>query len=126
MTTVIEPFTIYVPRVGSPTEVMVDLGAGIVGRPEGDRAHVHYENPGVSSNIVTWADRCYHAADRMATKYPTHKTLWPQVDELLVVGYFHLDGHESRIDVADSEKIAAWLGRDALDYPEDPELRFCW
>lgn len=125
MTTVIEPFTIYVPMVGSSIERMLDLGAGIVGRqdPEGDRVHVHYENPGISGNVRTWADRCYHAADRMATDCPTHKTFWPRADELLVVGYFHLDGRQSTIEIADSEKVGAWLG---LDYLPDEELRFSW
>lgn len=118
MTTVIEPFTIYVPKVGTMAERMLDLAAGVVGLPAGDAVHLHYENPGNSSNIVTWADRCYHAADRMATKYPTHKQMIVEVDELLVVGYFHLDGRQSRIDVSDSEKIAAWLGADWLDENE--------
>lgn len=128
MTTVAEPFTIYVPKVGSFIERVTDLGAGIVGRPltgppEGVRAHVHYENPSPAVNVRTWADRCYHAADRMATDYATHKQMSPEVDELLVVGYFRLDGRQSRIEVNDSEKIAAWLG---LDYLPDAELEFSW
>src|SRR4051812_17483330 len=74
------PVNIYVPAVGSMLEREVAAGSGIVGArtvPEDPESPVlvYYEgNLYGAANIVTWADRVYHAADRLLWQgrgYPT-------------------------------------------------------
>lgn len=134
MTTV----TVYVPTVGCFLERQLADHSGVVGltadearelRPnvhvDAGEVLVYYEgNIYNSTAFKTYADRVFHAADRMlwhGRGYPTIAFSVVSRDDLLPVGQFeHPHGRE--IIVHDSEKLAAWLGREYLDHPTDPDL----
>jgi hypothetical protein len=121
---------VYVPKVGTSADKMLLPGSGIVGiegpsedrRVAEGRVLVYFEgNKFGSSSFRTYADRVFHAADRMLWNngrgYPTVALAEYDADDLLWVGTFtHPDG---RLEIADSEKVAAWLG---LDWLPDEEV----
>lgn len=130
------PHDIYVPR----DPALIDGGAGIVGTPASEWMHdmhpalhenrlvIDYEARGPSVNIKTFADRCYHAADRQQSHYATHKRMWIRRDALIPAGRYWMKW--DRVEVRNAGELNAlrkWLfpdlspqeGFDALD----PELR---
>jgi hypothetical protein len=119
------PVAVYVPADGHLP--MIARGSGIVGQPYvGDRPLIHggrmvriYFEGRIygQANLVTFADRVYHAADRMAQRYPTVATLVVQETELVKVGLFEhgevwLDGEHER------RQLAGWLDVDEVDEGE--------
>ena len=64
---------VFIPALGSELYRIITKGSGIVGQPYNDNEILAYYEGNLygASNIVTWADRVHHAADRMATAYPT-------------------------------------------------------
>lgn len=104
-------WTVYMPAEGSALEGIFEPGTGIVGRPVGERIQIDYEKPGPAVNVVTFADRCYHAQSRQEHNYPTSKRMWASPDELTAVATFHLP--EKRVEVANATQLVAlakWLG----------------
>lgn len=107
---------VYIPAPGVTTSI--DAESGIVGRehPHGRTRlglvlEVYYEgNRFGAANIVTFADRVYHAADRMATNYPTiARGVFP-ADELEQVGTFDGDRVQLLPDGGKLTRLARWVG----------------
>lgn len=108
-----EPLKVYVP---APQGFLSHLtrGAGIVGSPHGEgKVLVDYDDEvGRFSNIITYGDRVYNAADRHqprygdGMRYPTsHRSVVPE-SHLVEVGTF--DG--TRVTVTNINALAEWLG----------------
>jgi hypothetical protein len=130
--------TVYVPREGSLLGQQLPPKTAIVGSNAEDwlaRKHaepvvaaaptsltIDYEKPGPSANIVTFADRVYHAFDRHTTHYPTHKRMVVAPDQLWPVAFYWAP--EGRVEISGSGaglqsvlpdgqalyKLAEWLG----------------
>lgn len=129
MTERTSPVSIYIPALGTYLDRELLPKSGLVGVPAADdRVLVYYEgNKYGAENMRTWADKLYHAADRLLWKgigYPTIAFAFVPRDDVLMVG--QLWHPERRIEIHDSEKVSAWLGKDALEYPDsaEPELQF--
>lgn len=72
------------------------------------RRTVYYEgNVHGASNIVSYADRVYHAADRLVRRYPTIARRTVHRDALIAVGTF--DYPTRTLRVSDEPALAAWL-----------------
>lgn len=110
-----EAITVYVPK--DPT--IIGRGAGVVGTragkwnpilpTDGDLVTVDYEtNEFGAGNIVTYADRVYHAADRHTRKFPTSKRMSIPADLLTDVGTY-ADGKVT-LKRAGYPIVADWLG----------------
>lgn len=93
-------YAVYVPHEEAAWARTIARGAGIVGSPAGEwhpsdlnlsdgRLTVDYEEPANYANIITFADRVYHAYDRQLSRYPTHKRMWILERELVKVGQFY-------------------------------------
>jgi len=106
---------VYVPDRENPIGAIYakDLAAGcaIVGPkvspPERAHAAVYFEASRVS-NIVTFADRVHHAADRLVHQTPTHAKATLPANALRVVGTFVLATRT--LQVTDEPALADWLG----------------
>lgn len=116
---------VYVPKGAAADRLGIDPGSGIVGLPfTPSLIEVYYEGNRLGAvNIVTFADRCHHAFDRMRTRYPTVARATVSVEDLTQVGTF-FDGHG--VDVTDAEglvRLAEWLGighrERIMGYPND-------
>jgi hypothetical protein len=72
-------------------------------------------HPTPASNIITFADRVYHAADRLRHQVATSKICAPLAQELVHVAYF--DENEGRVIPMDADAellLAQWLGMSEL------------
>lgn len=83
------------------------------------RIEVYYEG-----NLYGWEEmaryvqRCYHAWDRMATRYPTIARAWLQSADLVQVGQFDPLHKKVEIDPLDVERLAEWLSVDQVTEQE--------
>ena len=108
---------VYIPTGAS----IIDPGSGIVGRNFAGShpwhgIEVYFEgNRFGSSNIKTFADRVYHAADRMVTNYPTVARAVMPVADLERVGTF--DGQRVSLvsDGGALTRLARWIGAGEVD-----------
>lgn len=87
--------TVYLPREGTFPYSSIDPGSGVVGRripdPHGsgeERLVIYYEGGRYASNIVTFADRCHHAAGRMLENYPTSAMMAADGEDLTRIGSY--------------------------------------
>jgi hypothetical protein len=121
-------YAVYVPHEEAPAGKTIARGAGIVGSPAGEwhpsdsslsdgRLTVDYEEPGRYANIITFADRVYHAYDRQLSRYPTHKRMWILERELVKVGIFYPT--HGRVEVTDGQALYSLLRW--LDLPLNDE-----
>lgn len=108
-------------RFDSAATAVIDRGSGIVGTPisewipddyPGDLLVIDFEaNRYRAVNIVTYADRVYHAYDRHATHYPTVSRLTVPPQTVTRVGTFY--PVHGRVEVADGlalSRLADWIG----------------
>lgn len=121
------PVTVYLPTLtpgGFFPHALpsIDPKSGIVGVPAriDKNTLVYYEgNRYGAVNIVTWADRVDHAADRLRTDYPTVAKAMVPTDQLTPVGTW--DGQEiTLLDAPEANLVYSWLelherGEHALD-----------
>jgi hypothetical protein len=116
--TPIEPtaeLIVYVPDPEDPIGAIYakDLAAGCaiicakVSPTERAHAAVYLE-ASRASNVVTFADRVYHAADRLVHQAPTHARAMLPVNALRAVGTFVLATRA--LQVTDEPALAGWLG----------------
>lgn len=106
---------VYVPA--SPqmaAQLGIAAGSGIVGSPvsPGGRVMVDFEgNLYGAANIVTFADRVRHAADRHATGYPTVARRFVPAESLTAIGSYHA----GRVELHDDgeQQLMSWLADDA-------------
>lgn len=123
------PLDVFIPNLEArdPMTASIDAGSGIVGSNAEEWLAAKHGEPVVAAsgtaltidyegnrygaiNIVTWADRVSHAADRHRTHYPSSARHIAEPDALIRVGTFdgervHLDcDHDARL------KLADWLG----------------
>lgn len=110
------PLSVYVPT----RHLGIAEGSGIVGAQSVDMVHVYYEgNLYDASNIVTWADRIDHAADRLVANYPTIAQMVTDAEDLTRVGTW--DGKQvTLLDNVAANIVYEWLrlherGEHALD-----------
>jgi hypothetical protein len=114
--------TVVVVIPDPPLGILVASGVVCQTLPAGERTSVWYEGNlyGAPANIVTYADRVYHAADRMLGDYPTSATAALPSKYLLVIGTF--DTHTGTVTLdGDSQRrlLADWLG---VEQVADSEL----
>lgn len=104
-------FGVYVPTV----ETVILRGSGIVGRLDhldtSDPLLLYFEgNKFDAANIVTFADRCLHAAGRMIQRYPTVARMTCLQSEMLWIGYFDYERGRVALDGMGSDvALARWL-----------------
>lgn len=119
------PVNVYVPRAEPDGYDTLDLrhiaqGSGIVGLPMDDSVLIYFEgNLYNASNIVTYADRCFHAADRLTWKgrgYPTIAQAVVLPEHLDYIGIFN--GRQVILDTVHSASARETL-RKWLDDPAD-------
>ena len=105
---------VFVPR--STARLGIDRKSGIVGRPtQSGRIELYFEgNRYGASNIKTFADRVYHAADRMQMRYPTIARSVVSEGEVIKVGWFN----GQTVAVTNESALASWLGVDQIDPAE--------
>lgn len=108
--------TVYVPKGAAAERLGIDPRSGIVGRPASPSlVELYYEgNRFGASNIVTFADRCWHAFDRMDRAYPTVARSLASVEDVIDAGTFTV-GHG--VDPHDGAALAALAGWLELDFP---------
>lgn len=103
--------TVYVPA-GTGELLGIDPRSGIVGQPVANGfVEVYFEgNRFGASNIVTFADRCHHAADRMWESYPTIARKTVPASLLEEAGTF-TEGHGvDPADVKHTLRLVRWIG----------------
>lgn len=85
-----EPLTyrLFVPA--DPEESHISPGSAIVGEPDYNGFHVHYERGG-ASNVQTFEEKILHAADRRRCNYPTAAAAWMPKKLLKEVGSVRYD-----------------------------------
>jgi hypothetical protein len=95
-------------------------GSGVVcaalGGTSGGRTTVYYEgNLFGAENIKSYADRIWHAADRLLRQYPTSAMLALPTDHLVVLGTFDTETGQVTLD-GDRERgiLGDWLGVEAV------------
>lgn len=106
---------VYVP-ISDTLLTRIAPGSGVVGSPEGGRLRIDFEgNLYGAVNIKTYADRCYHAADRHRTRYPTVARMFVARSELAEVGEL-LDHGVVPNNAFSVDSLLTWLGctRDEL------------
>jgi hypothetical protein len=113
--------TVVVVIPDRPLGIVAASGVVCQTLPAEERTSVWYEgNLHGAANIVTYADRVYHAADRMLRDYPTSATAALRSKHLLVIGTF--DTHTGTVTLdGDSQRriLADWLG---VEQVADSEL----
>ena len=110
---------VYIPT--DPTNTAIDPASGIVGTPDDTYLPRMDDNPRVvridyegnrfnAVNIVTWADRCYHAAGRHLANYPTIARAWVEPDTMVLVGELDMETGVVIPAPGSSDRISVWLG----------------
>jgi hypothetical protein len=106
----------------SPLATRIARGSGIVGPAESYAAgtiSVDYEGAVYGqANLVTYADRVRHAADRQLQSYPTVARCVVPRSDLRQVGWFDPDSNTITLLDDAEEALAPWLGVDAIDPQE--------
>lgn len=142
--------TVYVPREGSHLNALLAPGTGIIGSnaeawlqgrlesdgrgstwvgdaPPNAQVLLDYQPVSLASNIVTFADRVYHAFDRHVRHYPTHQRMLADPEQLWPVAFYWAP--EGRVEISGSGvglqsvledgqalyKLADWLGLTPLE-----------
>lgn len=98
--------TVYVPREGSHLRALLAPKTGIVGSNAGEwlgegnerKLLIDYQPVSTAVNIVTFADRCYHAYDRHVRHYPTHQRMLADAEDLWPVAFYWAP--EGRVQVS--------------------------
>lgn len=105
-----ETLAIFVPTDSSPGCSFIASGAAIVGLEErGERIHVCYEGDIYGFIGGGFANRVYHAADRLLHQAPTiARAFLPASDLVKVATWNHTEG---TIGLDDPAILADWLGR---------------
>lgn len=104
-------YSVYIPH----HSLGIDEGSGVVGHDTGgDRILVDFEgNRFGASNIITFADRVYHAASRQEHDYPTIARKFVPRELLVEIGWF--DGDRVQVPPGNEDALATWLGTHTLD-----------
>lgn len=111
---------LVIPIAGYPL-AHIRAGSGVVGRvrAQGDLLAYFEGNLLGASNMVTWADRAYHAMGRMISDYPTSAMLVAPAGEFVRIGQWDEIEGRAILDGPDAERrLAVWLGAEALDPAE--------
>lgn len=110
--------TIWIPAGG--THPTIRRGSGIISTQPAVDGHITIDYEGnlhSASNIVTYADRCYHAWGRQDANYPTVARHVDQADRYIAIGTLNLT--EGHIDLHDNPTIhtalADWLDSNTID-----------
>jgi hypothetical protein len=113
---------VYVPRPGTPVAESIAARSGIVGTPLFNASDVliDYEGDIYRVSPRTFADRCFQAAGRHVSKYPTVARMVAQVADLVEVGEF--DGDCVLVYVDRLGALAEWLGQAPADLFDPHEL----
>lgn len=105
-------FKVFVPVDKAPSVAHIAKGSGIVGVSDDGfqqdgRCLIYFEGGIYSPNSRPYEDLVYHAADRMATAYPTIAKAVVPKDDVYEVGYF--DYSTNVLVVTDQVALDAWL-----------------
>ena len=110
--------TLYVPAsAGTSVPRVIRPGSAIVADWQAHRAstvlcyHVHAR---CASNILTYADRVFHAASRLVDRYPTTAQLCVSPRELTPVGWLDYRSGRIRITLPGRRHLAHWLNVPAI------------
>jgi hypothetical protein len=111
---------VYIPKP-LPENLGIDPGSGIVGTIDNSYLTDLNDNPVVlridyegnryhAVNIITWADRCYHAAGRHLVSYPTIARAWVDPQTMILVGELDMEtGVVTLPDTNAQRRVAVWL-----------------
>ncbi len=107
---------LYLPA-GPKLPALIAPRSGIVGQlvddvdsPTSARVHVYYEgNLYGSESFRSYADRCYHAADRMIAAYPTVAQAMVSPDDVVLIGTLDMTFGEVSIEPEHLDALEAWL-----------------
>ena len=104
-------FKVFVPVYGAPSVARIAKGSGVVGVADDgfaaeNRRLVHFEGDIYSAQPRMFGDLVYHAADRMATAYPTIARAVVPLADLVDVGYF--DYSTRRLIITNQVALNAW------------------
>jgi hypothetical protein len=97
---------VLLPRIGSMANTVIRDRSGVVGVPAKapGRTLAYYEgNVFGAAGMVTWADRCFHAASRLVAQYPTVATGLFLTTDFIEVGTMAVNGRIPDDDVVLSE-----------------------
>lgn len=110
---------VYIPNIAAPLWNTIDRASGIVGTPgklDPNAVLIDYEgNRYNAMNIVTWADRVYHAYDRHTWNegrgYPTIARLNVDPHEVVRVGSFDPEAGKITLDLNEKStpELMSWL-----------------
>lgn len=107
---------VFIPTAEAVAAKAIVKGSGIVGRDHFHGLEVYYEgNVYGAGNIVTFADRVYHAASRMETAYPTVARGVYGLTEFEHVGTFVGDRIQLDADGGTLARVARWIGAGTYD-----------
>lgn len=97
---------VYVPKLGRL--MTVARGSAIVGFkiPHTPFVRVHFEGNVYGTISTTFEAMLHHAADRMATGYPTVACGMYELDELIQVGMY--DYAKDELTITDQVELDAW------------------
>lgn len=95
----------------------IDPASGAVAYCRNGQLLVDFEgNRYGAVNIVTWADRVFHAYGRASTGYPTTARAGVfDPNSYVVVGELDVNERRVRVDPAAAGLLEAWLGRPLSD-----------
>ena len=116
--------SVYIPK-HPPLAAVIDRGSAVIGTPASDwfpesdrsgedfgRIVIDYEGAKYGqANMVTFADRATHAADRHSTHYPTVARSFVPADDVTEVGTFDGERVTPYNDGA-AALLRAWIGSD--------------
>lgn len=103
-------FPVLVPK-NMDEEVMIARGSAILAISEVDglpgNFKMYYEgNLNGASNLTEFDDKCYHAAARGVTKYPTVAFKVDNIANYDVVGHYNYD--EKKLHITDQLTLEDW------------------
>lgn len=107
---------VYVPNQGGAPSWIIAAGSGIVGTDYGDTITIDYEgNLYGAVNMVTWADRIYHAAGRHLQRYPTVARVRLPPMELIQVGEMDMTTGVVTLDPKTRHYAERWVGVEDIE-----------
>lgn len=110
---VLRVLSVLVPRPGTPAGGRIDPGSGVVtADATTERVQVYYEgNRYGAENLRTFEARVFHAAGRLASRYPTVACGVYDRADFAVVGTctFSADWRLRDLVVTDAPRLAEWM-----------------
>ena len=109
---------VYVPR---DERLGIDPRSGVTGVPvSGDATRVRLDYEGnrfQADNVLTFADRVYHAIGRSHTSYPTIARQVASLEDVVLVGWMDVQHGVIHVLPAAADTLHAWIGDPQQPFP---------